>query len=91
MNGEDLARTRRLHLGLHLHRLHHRQQLFFLHHVPGGHGLAEASLEPPTIPQLSVKGEFVGGCDIVREMYESGELTEYLDSKGISRQMANPE
>jgi monothiol glutaredoxin len=32
----------------------------------------------PTIPQLYVKGEFVGGCDIVREMYESGELEQYL-------------
>ena len=37
----------------------------------------------PTIPQLYVKGEFVGGCDIVREMYESGELTELLSSRGI--------
>lgn len=37
----------------------------------------------PTIPQLYVKGEFVGGCDIVREMYESGELQEMLRSKGI--------
>jgi monothiol glutaredoxin len=37
----------------------------------------------PTIPQLYVKGEFIGGCDIVREMYASGELNELLDSKGI--------
>ena len=37
----------------------------------------------PTIPQLYVKGEFVGGCDIVREMYESGELKELFDSKGV--------
>src|ERR671929_1003489 len=37
----------------------------------------------PTIPQLYVKGEFVGGCDIVREMYETGELKELLRSKGI--------
>ena len=37
----------------------------------------------PTIPQLYVKGEFVGGCDIVREMYESGELKELLDNKGV--------
>lgn len=37
----------------------------------------------PTIPQLYVKGEFVGGCDIVSEMFESGELKELLDSKGI--------
>lgn len=37
----------------------------------------------PTIPQLYVKGEFVGGCDIVREMYESGELEDMLKEKGI--------
>ena len=37
----------------------------------------------PTIPQLYVKGEFVGGCDIVREMFESGELQEMMQSKGI--------
>ena len=37
----------------------------------------------PTIPQLYVKGEFVGGCDIVREMYESGELTDLISSKDI--------
>lgn len=37
----------------------------------------------PTIPQLYVKGEFVGGCDIVREMYESGELQTLLSDKGI--------
>lgn len=37
----------------------------------------------PTIPQLYVMGEFVGGCDIVREMYQSGELQELLKEKGI--------
>ena len=37
----------------------------------------------PTIPQLYIKGEFIGGCDIVREMYESGELTTYLEEKKI--------
>ncbi|BBK38094.1 glutaredoxin [Allostella sp. ATCC 35155] len=37
----------------------------------------------PTIPQLYVKGEFVGGCDIIREMYETGELSELLSSRGI--------
>ena len=42
----------------------------------------------PTIPQLYVKGEFVGGCDIVREMYQSGELQELLHSHGISAQPA---
>ena len=39
--------------------------------------------EWPTIPQLYVKGEFVGGCDIIREMYEAGELTELFKGKGI--------
>lgn len=39
----------------------------------------------PTIPQLYIKGEFVGGCDIVREMYEQGELQDMLDQKGIVR------
>jgi len=37
----------------------------------------------PTIPQLYVKGEFVGGCDIVKEMYETGELKSLLDEKGV--------
>jgi len=37
----------------------------------------------PTIPQLYVKGEFLGGCDIIREMYESGELSTVLSEKGI--------
>ena len=41
----------------------------------------------PTIPQLYVKGEFLGGCDIVREMYESGELQELLSTKGIDVQV----
>jgi monothiol glutaredoxin len=40
----------------------------------------------PTIPQLYIKGEFVGGCDIVREMYETGELSELLNSNGIETQ-----
>ena len=38
----------------------------------------------PTIPQLYVKGEFVGGCDIVREMFQAGELQEMLKTKGIA-------
>jgi len=38
----------------------------------------------PTIPQLYVKGEFIGGCDIIKEMYETGELQELLKSKGLS-------
>jgi len=37
----------------------------------------------PTIPQLYVKGELVGGCDIVREMYQTGELAKLLESKSI--------
>jgi monothiol glutaredoxin len=37
----------------------------------------------PTIPQLYIKGEFIGGCDIVKEMFESGELQEFLKEKGI--------
>ena len=38
----------------------------------------------PTIPQLYINGEFVGGCDIVKEMFESGELKEHFKSSGIS-------
>lgn len=38
----------------------------------------------PTIPQVFVKGEFIGGCDIVREMFETGELREMITSKGIA-------
>ena len=38
----------------------------------------------PTIPQLYVKNEFIGGCDIVKEMYESGELAKLFESKGIN-------
>ena len=40
--------------------------------------------EWPTIPQLYVKGEFVGGCDIIREMFQSGELQSFLDQKGVA-------
>ena len=40
--------------------------------------------EWPTIPQLYVKGEFVGGCDIVREMYMAGELSQLLQDKGVA-------
>jgi len=39
----------------------------------------------PTIPQLYVKGEFVGGSDIMMEMYEAGELDQMLDEKGVPR------
>ena len=38
----------------------------------------------PTIPQLYLKKEFIGGCDIIKEMYESGELKKNLENKGIS-------
>ena len=38
----------------------------------------------PTIPQLYVKGEFIGGCDIVREMYQSGELAQLFKDKGLA-------
>ena len=42
----------------------------------------------PTIPQLYVKGEFVGGCDIVKEMFESGELRPFMQQKGITPEAA---
>jgi len=47
----------------------------------------------PTIPQFYVKGEFVGGCDIVREMFQSGELQELLNQKGVptARRVAGAE
>nr|WP_272211699.1 Grx4 family monothiol glutaredoxin [Marinicella sp. W31]MDC2877592.1 Grx4 family monothiol glutaredoxin [Marinicella sp. W31] len=38
----------------------------------------------PTIPQLYVKGEFLGGCDIVREMFQAGELQDHFASKGVA-------
>ena len=40
----------------------------------------------PTIPQLYVKGEFVGGCDIITEMFQSGELSTMLEQKGIAHE-----
>ena len=43
----------------------------------------------PTIPQLYIKKEFVGGCDIVKEMYESGELAKLFEAKGISFKAKN--
>jgi len=42
----------------------------------------------PTIPQLYVKGEFVGGCDIIREMAETGELKQLLETNGVSTRAA---
>jgi monothiol glutaredoxin len=42
----------------------------------------------PTIPQLYVKGEFVGGCDIIREMFQTGELQEMLQTKGVNVKVA---
>ena len=43
----------------------------------------------PTIPQLYVKNEFIGGCDIVKEMYESGELVKLFESKNINFKAKN--
>ena len=48
-------------------------------------GIKEYS-EWPTIPQLYIKREFIGGCDIIKEMYENGELAKYLETKDISFQ-----
>ncbi|MBR9835396.1 MAG: Grx4 family monothiol glutaredoxin [Alphaproteobacteria bacterium] len=42
----------------------------------------------PTIPQLYVKGEFVGGCDIVKEMFENGELKAFMAEKGVDMEAA---
>ena len=42
----------------------------------------------PTIPQLYVKGEFVGGCDIIREMFEKGELRGFFDENGVQLENA---
>jgi monothiol glutaredoxin len=50
-------------------------------------GIKEFS-EWPTIPQLYVKGEFVGGCDIMREMFETGELQDMLVEKQVTRASA---
>ena len=46
-------------------------------------GIKEFS-EWPTIPQLYIKKEFVGGCDIIKEMYENGDLKKVLEDKGIN-------
>ena len=43
----------------------------------------------PTIPQLYIQKEFVGGCDIVKEMYESGELSKLFETKGINFKAKN--
>jgi len=45
----------------------------------------------PTVPQLYVKGEFAGGCDIITEMFQSGELEALLTEKGIPHEAALPE
>ena len=42
----------------------------------------------PTVPQLYVKGEFVGGCDIITEMYQAGELSTLLSEQGITHSVA---
>ena len=44
----------------------------------------------PTVPQLYIKGEFIGGCDIMKEMYQSGELRTLLKEKGIALEEAAP-
>ena len=46
-------------------------------------GIKEFS-DQPTIPQLYIKKDFVGGCDIIKEMYENGELKKVLENKGIN-------
>ena len=43
----------------------------------------------PTIPQLYIKNEFIGGCDIIKEMYENGELTKLLEDKSINFKKKN--
>ncbi len=43
----------------------------------------------PTIPQVYLKGEFIGGCDIVKDMFETGELAELLQSRGVTVQPAS--
>ena len=43
----------------------------------------------PTIPQLYIKKEFIGGCDIIKEMYESGELQKLLDTNNIQFKLKN--
>lgn len=43
----------------------------------------------PTIPQLYVKGEFIGGCDITREMFQAGELQQLFEEKGIAVKQAS--
>ncbi len=56
---------------------------------PGLRDGIKAFSDWPTIPQLYVNGEFVGGCDIVREMFESGELAALFEQKGIATQPAD--
>jgi len=51
--------------------------------APEGREGIKAYSSWPTVPQLYVKGEFVGGCDIVREMFENGELIEFMNTNGI--------
>jgi monothiol glutaredoxin len=43
----------------------------------------------PTIPQIFVKGEFIGGCDIVKDMFETGEMRQFLDTNGIETEAQN--
>ena len=71
-----------------------------LNHVGVKFGSADVLVDPairdgikeftnwPTVPQLYVKGEFIGGCDIIREMYEAGELQETFKAKGVETEAA---
>jgi monothiol glutaredoxin len=45
---------------------------------------ASGLFQRPTIPQLYVKGEFVGGCDIIREMFQAGELQKHFEDQGVA-------
>lgn len=58
-----------------------------LQHPDIRQGIKEFS-DWPTIPQLYIKGEFIGGCDIMKEMYENGELKQLLQEKGVKAGVA---
>lgn len=72
--------------------LSHAGVKFSAHNVLEDDGLREGIKSYsswPTIPQLYVKGEFVGGCDIIRDMYETGELQKLLEDKGVAATSAS--
>src|SRR5512138_1469972 len=60
------------------------QVVQILDHIGVGYNGIKDYSNWPTIPQLYVKGEFVGGCDIVREMFQAGELQQLFADKGIA-------